>query len=362
MRVLFFTEYGSLNGGEFSFLTALPFLQQAGFEFVAAVPEGSDLAKLLQSKDVTISPFSVFDGDTRKPLPQIRAELEQLIGRESPELVHANSLSASRIAGPVVASSVPKGIGYIRDIFGMGKQAISDVIQMDRIVCVSQAAMDFHVQRGMDAERLCVIHNGVDLERFKPVDRSGLEPVCLCIGQIGMRKGVELTLRLFRRICDSLTDARLLIVGERHSQKDEAIAYEQQLHDFARENFSDGQVQWLGRRTDVPGLMQKAKLLIHCAKQEPLGRVLLEAAASGLPVVTTNVGGTPEILQGLEEMMFSPQEIVERGASRAAGLLLDPTKSQLVSKQLREIAEGKFASELAARGLLKCYTDVVGAA
>jgi len=158
MRVLFFTEYGSLNGGEYSFLTALPFLQQAGFEFVAAIEEGSDLAELLRDRGVTVRRFSVFDGESRKPLPQIREELGELITRLEPRVVHANSLSATRIAGPVVAESSAIGIGYIRDIFGMGKQAISDVNRMDRVICVSQAAMEFHVGRLMDAEKMSVIY------------------------------------------------------------------------------------------------------------------------------------------------------------------------------------------------------------
>ncbi len=358
MKVLFFTEYGSLNGGEFSFLTALPFLQQAGYEFVAAIPEGSGLARLMQKKGVAVAPFSVFDGDHRKSLSRIREQLAELLDVQQPVLVHANSLSATRIVGPVVAASQARGIGYIRDIFGMGKQAIADVNQMDRVVCVSQAAMDFHVGKGIDRARLCVIRNGVDLRRFAPIDRSGHAPVCLCIGQIGMRKGLELTLELFRQLSESIPAATLLIAGQRHSQKDEAIEYEAALRRFADENFPSGKVQWLGRRSDVPELMRRAKLLIHSAKQEPLGRVLLEAAASGLPMVTTNVGGTPEILNGLSELMLEPEQIADRGAEVAIRLLQQVDFYQEVSGTLRQIAEANFTAQRAGQQLLDCYIDV----
>ena len=154
--------------------------------------------------------------------------------------------------------------------------------------------------------------------------------------------------------------ARLLIVGQRHSQKAEAVEYEQQLRRFADENFEPDQIQWLGRSTEVPRLMQQAKLLIHCAKQEPLGRVLLEAAAAGLPMVTTKVGGTPEILQGLEELMFAHEKIDKGGLPMALRLLQDPEFHEDVSRRLRSVAEAKFSAARAGGKLLDCYIDVVG--
>jgi len=132
------------------------------------------------------------------------------------------------------------------------------------------------------------------------------------------------------------------------------------MQSFVDENFQSNQVQWLGRRNDVPELMAKAKLLIHCAKQEPLGRVLLEAAASGLPMVTTRVGGTPEILTGHEELMFEPERIAEDGVDVATKLLQNGEFHQDVSQQLRQIAEMKFSAERAGTVLVNCYLEVVG--
>jgi len=359
MRVLFFTEYGSLNGGEYSFLTALPFLQNAGFEFVAAIEPESDLAKLFEKKGVAIEPFSVFEDGVRKPLEQIRKELSKLLVQLSPTMVHANSLAASRIVGPVVSQQSARGVGYIRDIVRLSGQAMKDLNQLDRVVSVCQAAADFHIERGLESQRVRVIHNGVDLQRFFPAPDSAVAPVCLCIGQIGMRKGVELSLQLFQGLCEQVGEAELWIVGQRHSQKQEAIEYEQRLRDFATANFAPSQIKWLGRRNDIPELMQQAQLLIHCAKQEPLGRVLLEAAATGLPIVTTDVGGTPEILEGLPELMFSPDDVATAAVPVATELLLDHNYRGEVSTKLRSIAESKFCSLRAGNDLLACYRDLI---
>ena len=113
-----------------------------------------------------------------------------------------------------------------------------------------------------------------------------------------MRKGVDILIESFFQVA-AQTDARLLIIGQRHSQKDEAIQYHQNLVSAVDSSAHRDRVHWLGRRNDVAEIMAQATMLIHPARQEPLGRVLLEAAASGLPIVTTNVGGSAEILDCL---------------------------------------------------------------
>ena len=356
MKILIVSEYGALNGGEFSFLAALPAIQKAGFDCVAVLPKDSGFADLLRRRNVDIIDYSFRDHeDVRKTQSTIRDELSSLIESVQPDIVHANSLAASRIVGPVTASmESTAGIGYLRDIIKLSRKAIDDIGMLDRIVAVSQATADFHAARGMPAEKISVIHNGVDLNRFRPSSEPSSSQTVLCIGQIGMRKGLDLSLSMLAKVFEQLPDARLQIVGERHSQKQEAIEYEQRLHEFVEENFASGSVQWLGRRDDIPDLMRRSRLLVHGAKQEPLGRVLLEAAASGLPIVTTNVGGTPEILEGVEELMFSPDRF-DDAAVIARQILTDDTKYQSVSQQLRSIAEQKFAADRAGRELAETY-------
>lgn len=358
-KALIVSEYGALNGGEFSFLTALPKLQRAGFQFSAALPSDSGFADLLRGKNVSVIDFRFHDDDgTRKPQDQIREELGRLIETREPDIVHANSLAASRILGPVSAQSSVIGLGYLRDIIKLSRKAIDDVAMLDCIVAVSQATADFHAQRGMPAEKILVIHNGVDLERFRPARATrGSRQVVLCIGQIGIRKGLDLSLEMLASVFQQVSHAELWVVGQRHSQKAEAIEYEQQLKRFAAENFGGDRVKWLGRRSDIPDLMRQATLLVHGAKQEPLGRVLLEAAASGLPIVTTNVGGTPEILEGAEELMFPPSEF-QNAATVAQRLLTDAEYHCDVSERLRLIAERKFAAKRSGEELAETYIEL----
>ncbi|MEX0716447.1 MAG: glycosyltransferase, partial [Planctomycetaceae bacterium] len=99
-----------------------------------------------------------------------------------------------------------------------------------------------------------------------------------------------------------------VLVGERYSTKVESIEFERSIgHAFESAGNAD-RLHRLGYRDDVPFLMNEADLLVHAAHQEPLGRVLLEAAASGLPIIATDVGGTREILADETARLIAPAD------------------------------------------------------
>ena len=172
-----------------------------------------------------------------------------------------------------------------------------------RLLAVSRAAREFHVAQGLAAERTHVLYNGVDTQRFCPRSATGWlhrqlgipESSMLVgtIGQLGPRKGQDVLLPR-QSLIHCLPNVHYVLVGERHSSKGESRQYEMQLHAVAKGALS-GRVHFLGFRNDVPRLLNELDLLVHPARQEPLGRVLLEAAAAGVAVIATDVGGTREI-------------------------------------------------------------------
>ena len=85
-----------------------------------------------------------------------------------------------------------------------------------------------------------------------------------------------------------------LIIGQRFSEKEESRQFEAGLHQAGAGPLA-GRIHFLGVRDDIPEILNELTLLVHPARQEPLGRVLLEAAAAGVAVVATDVGGTREI-------------------------------------------------------------------
>ncbi|MGI9517300.1 MAG: hypothetical protein ACR2NP_09655, partial [Pirellulaceae bacterium] len=100
--VLIVAEFGSLNGGERSLLAMLPQLGNHGWNFEALVPSNSAFAARLQAIGIPSHPFRVFDhSGHRKSQTEIRDSIRSVIRRLEPNLVHSNSLAASRLTGPV---------------------------------------------------------------------------------------------------------------------------------------------------------------------------------------------------------------------------------------------------------------------
>ncbi len=403
-KILIIAEYEILNGGERSLLAVLPYLKEAGWQISVLLPNAGvsgtadvdrrmkespglparskpveqnaalTLNEALSAMEIPTIPLIKCDRQgNRLTQTEMRSQIAGQLMSDAPNLIHCNSLSTSRLCGPVARRLGIPAIGHLRDIIKLSRRAIEDLNELSQIIAVSQATRDWHVNQGIAAERSVVIYNGVDLKAFSPrcsttVDhrtsdlrkKLGIEaaaPVLLFVGQIGLRKGIDVLLAVFEIIARVDSSCHLLIVGERNSLKQEAIVFETALHDATASSDVSPRIHWLSRRSDIPELMRESTLLIHPARQEPLGRVLLEAAASGLPMITTYVGGSPEILAGLESWQLLQPVDAELIADRVLKLLHDEDQLLEISRQLRQIAETRFPAERTAKAISAIYRN-----
>jgi glycosyltransferase involved in cell wall biosynthesis len=377
-RLLILCEYPTLLGGERSMLATLPAIVAAGFDVQIAAPGSgplpaarSPIADALTELGVAHVRWSVHDDrGVRLPLARLRSEVANLISKLRPDLVHANSLSMARVAGPVTAEFGVPGLGHLRDIVNLSRQAVSDVNTNRRLAAVSHATREFHVARGIDAAKCVVLHNGVDLDAFQPQQPSGylhqelnLPPqaqLVATIGQLGARKGTSTVLCAARCIVGECPNVHWLIVGERTSEKQEAHDYESRLVAAARQAPLDGRVHFLGWRHDVPKLLNECMLVVHAAEQEPLGRVLLEAAASGVAVVATDVGGTREIFPNERDgAVIVPPGDDAALATAMLELLRDQVRRQTIAANGRRRAELAFDIHVAAQRMIEQYRELL---
>jgi glycosyltransferase involved in cell wall biosynthesis len=370
-RLVIFCEFLTLLGGERSMLSTLPSVVRAGFDVHVAAPPQGELADAVRAIGIPVIEWMTHDADgERRSLDDIRVSAAQLIEQLRPDLVHANSLSTARLIGPVAAATGVSSLGHIRDIVGLSRQAIDDVNANGRLVAVSQATRDFHVAQGIDGAKCCVLNNGVDLTKFhpRPADfrlhhELGLPPQArfvATIGQVGMRKGIDVALAAAHSWVAALPDVHWLIIGERTSKKDEARELEVRLHAEAAAPPLAGRVHFLGTRRDVHELMPECALLLHAARQEPLGRVLLEAVACGLPVVATEVGGTREIFPtAADGAVLVPVDDATAMAREVAALLQDEPRRRELGAGARRRAEAAFDVQIAAARLIELYRSIV---
>ncbi len=312
-------------------LSVLDMLQEEGaFQFTALAPGVGLLADELTKRQIPVRDFSIRNEAGEKcSFDVIERRLSDLLNELRPDILHANSLSMSRLTGQLESDTLPplKRTGHLRDIIRLKKKVVSDLNRNDGLIAVSKATSDFHVAQGLDPLRCRVVHNGVDTERFQPCDsailRAKLFPsvpathtILLNVGQICLRKGQLDLAKAVVGLLQDHSDVHLAFVGQRHSTKQESVDYEAAIQQQFTQAGCGTHLHMLGYRDDIPDLMNAADLLVHAARQEPFGRTLLEAASSGLPIIATNVGGTTELLRpGTDATLVSSGDVASLTAA-----------------------------------------------
>jgi glycosyltransferase involved in cell wall biosynthesis len=165
------------------------------------------------------------------------------------------------------------------------------------VVTVSQALRTTAVGIGIEADKTTVLRNGVDAERFAPLDRERVRReldvrgiVLLSAGNLVAEKGHEVTLGALA----ALPDASLMIAGDGPQRA--------ALERLAAAHGVAGRVRFLGSlpQEELIRYYNAADVLVLASAREGWPNVLLEAMACGTPVVAANVGGCPEIVSAPE--------------------------------------------------------------
>jgi glycosyltransferase involved in cell wall biosynthesis len=191
-----------------------------------------------------------------------------------------------------------------------------------------------------------VISNGVDLDLFSPLlnhqeaqelcKKYGLcpdHPVLLYVGRIDKDKRVDLVIRAAARVIQEI-DVQLFIVGD-GKQKDELIQLSHTLG-IDKNCFFPG---YISKHDDLPGVYRMASVFITASEIEVQSSVVLEAAASGLPVVTVRASSMPElVIDGENGYLVQPGDI-DGMADRLVSLVKDPIRTKRMGHAAREKVE-----------------------
>lgn len=352
--VVYLCEYGTIYGGENSMLCGLAELTARGFQVAVACPPESLLAAKVAQLGFNHLPIIWTDAaGRRKPLEVLREELKQHTSHWQADIVHANSLSVARILGPVARPGNTKFVGHLRDIIKLNRRVVADISQLDEIYCVSTATREFHVAQGLSEANSWVLPNGIDLKAFSPpASREDRCPLRLVyIGQLVMRKGVDVLLAGVRQAIAAGADVTLDLYGECHSEKEEARQYLATLHRSVEAWGLRERIRFQGRTDQAAAVLQQADVLVHAARQEPWGRVLLEAAACGLPIIATEVGGTREMFPRGECVLVPPDDpeaIAVALGKLCASFSLRKTLGLEARQRIERLGISGYADKLAA--------------
>jgi glycosyltransferase involved in cell wall biosynthesis len=192
-----------------------------------------------------------------------------------------------------------------------------------------------HIYHGWDFSRLdTTAEDGARVRR-----ELGIGPdqfLVGCIGRFSTNKGQEFLLRAVAELAPSVPGIRLLLVG---------VGHQDQLRQRVADLHLEGRVTILGWRTDVPACLRAMDVLVHPSLSEAFCQVIIEAMGVGIPVISTAVGGAPEVItDGQDGMLVPPRDA--SAIVRAIQLLAaDADRRRQLAERGRALVRKRFTAD-----------------
>jgi glycosyltransferase involved in cell wall biosynthesis len=288
--------------------------------------------------------------------------LSRMIKQWRPAVVHAHDPHAVSMAALALSFSAPvprpQVIASRRVDFHLQSHAFSQwkYRQVDGFIAASQAIKDILVGDGIAADRIVVVHDGIDVERIahRPAVDLHAEywmphgaPVIVNVGALVAHKGQRYLIDAMPLVLREVPDAHLVIFGE----GDLRPALERQIKHLSLAK----RVLLPGFREDVLSLMKTADLFVMSSLTEGLGSAVLDAMAMGLPVVGTRAGGIPEaVVHDETGFLVEPADPVAL-ASAMVTLLEDSTRRRSFGEAGRRRVTAHFGVDRLVDGTLTAY-------
>lgn len=309
---------------------------------MAAVSFGSKMNYIFE-QELERKGIVVYYLNKRKGLDlSIYSKLYKLFQQFKPDVVHTHLyvirytlLPAFLNRVPVMVHTIHNNIEskeqnklglYIEKVayhnFGMVPVAISESVKLSIIKTYNLAQ-----------KYLPIIINGIDTGKYNggQAGRKKNQSLQLIhVGRLNKQKNHALLINVFKVLIDRGFDLHLNLVGE-GELKQELVKQ------VAALGISD-RVHFLGVRSDIPELLQASDLFVFSSDWEGLPLVVLEAMAAGLPIVSTRVGGVPEIVKDQENGVLVEPGNQQMLVEAIAKLIGDQSKMDAMGAKSREIS------------------------
>ena len=231
--------------------------------------------------------------------------------------------------------------------------------QMDQLIAVSQSIVRKIADEHRTGAPVRLIYNGVDLQRYdhqEPCctlrDEYGMEPGSQIVGVVARlepEKGHQTLIEAWPQVLREVPDAYLLIVGE-GSRRD-------YLEQWAGAHKVAHRVIFTGRRDDVPAVTAALDVAVLPSWREAQGLSILEAMALSRPVVASDVGGIPEMIQdGVTGLLVEHDDPLALAAA-IVRLLTDHAFADTIAKAGHDLVHERFCVELMVKAIEEIYDE-----
>ncbi len=239
--------------------------------------------------------FDLVHGHFAHPAGFIAASISELFRRPYALTVHGSDVLEAFVEAETVKTRRAH-----RD-FGLRKA--------HKVICVSNSLRERVVNLGVPFSRTVVIPNGLDTEKFSPLPEGSSDNCILYVGNLIERKGIDLLIEAFERVSPGHPGLRLKLLGDgpvREHLKEQTLL----------SGLAD-RVEFLPQRpnSEIPQVMAKARLFCLPSREEGFGVVLIEALASGVPVIGARTGGIADIITSDDfGLLFEPGNAADLAA------------------------------------------------
>lgn len=322
-------------------------------------PDHCKITEFRPLENVKISRLSGFNG-------KIRFKIKE----EKFDLIHAHCASkASAIAmGLSLMLKKPYIVtSHCADLFSMDiSRAVAKIFlhEANELIAVSRyTAKKLSKFAEVSPAKIHIIPNGVDVHTFNPLaDGNKIrrkyslknKKIILYAGRLAPEKGVYYLLKAFPIIARKVPQARLLIAGRGSLEKI--------LHSFIKQRKLEQLITYVGyvSEHDLPNIYAAADVFVlPSIWEEGFGMTMLEAMATGKPVIATNVGGIPEIIDNQRTgILVEPRDPI-RLASAIISIIKDEGFAKEIGKNARQIVEKKFEWRLIAKRTIELYETLI---
>jgi glycosyltransferase involved in cell wall biosynthesis len=231
------------------------------------------------------------------------------------------------------------------------KRRIVNRVVLDRLAdavtaCCHFSAKGLSESDGFRANRIEIIDNGIEVDRYGPRP-TGESRTIIHVARHHPIKDQATLLRGFAIAAKVLPDIELLMVGDGPLRSD--------VESLSRDLGIADRVRFLGIRKDIPDLMRRAAIFALTSLSEAASLTLLEAMASGLPAVVTEVGGNCELVRHEQEGLLVPRGDASACAAAFLRLFGDAALARRLGDAGRQRAEERYRLEGTVNRYLSLY-------
>jgi len=380
-KILFIAHSGKISGGaNRSLLSLMISLKNDGYVPSLLVPQdGDDMKKVCAEQGIAVytAPYrsccAVFQHNPKDILrlgkiliePAVQYMRAKRLSRSLPQdfdLFYTNDRMAA--IGAFIAKERKKPhIWHIRAFAKENKSTypfywyrLIDRYS-DRVVLISSALLS-SFERFVSKSKLVRIYNGLDFDALPSFPHRAHEGYrFLLCGRIVPSKGQDDAIHALDILNRSGMDCELYLAGETPSYDDNS--YYQGLLRVIEEKQLKDKVHFLGHVEDMPSLRRDMDAELVCSWFEPFGRVTIEAMHAGLPVIGTNAGGTPEIIEDRKTGFLYSAGNAKELAEKLEWLIRHPEEADQMGKAGKERAHSLFPMDKTANSVKQLITQVL---